>query len=1457
MFLLEDRVLFDAAVAIDITEVQQHEDSLNEPSDYFDDIESTEQTAESFLQSPYEAQQAMPLPVNPYIDAVVRDALDGNLTALGLDGDLALPEAASATGNQTQVLLISSSLANADELYEAAGENTLAIRYDAANTTTEQLLEQIEQSLDGEKIDRVGIAQGSDSNGRIDLLTSDSDSELWQGLNELMAEDATIDLFASNMSDSEFSDALETLTGHEVNYSTDITGSDGDWILENGDVNLADTYFDGEVAQNVNFTVIPAEPVHELAIINSSVMDAENIIDDLGDNVDVLILNVNVDPLDQINEYLDANNSIEYDAMHIISHGNDGYFVLNGQIVDGDYATDNAGAFAAIGEHLTDDGDIMIYGCDLAANAEGQSLVAQLADLTGADIAASTDATSSIGGDWNLEYSIGLIDSSAFAVEGYAFSLANIQVINGNDSGTGSLRQAVIDIGTGEEITFNSSVSTVVLSSQIEIDDSMTITGNGINNTTVQVTSPASSNFRVFYVNPGSTSTVTIQAMTISGGNILTGGTPANYGAGISHNNGTLNLDSVKISTGYAWYGGGIYSNSGNLNISDSNITGNGAFWGGAVYNTANATVSSTTINDNIAQRGGGIYNTSTISISQSTLDNNTSTELGGGAIFNFRDSAVMTIEYTTISNNEAPEGAGIYNDFRVSVTILNSTINNNSATGNGGGAVANSEGTVLTIVNSTLALNDSRSDGGAIYSDASTVSLINSTVSGNSADNNGGGIYTASATVTYAVNSAIINNNADSNGGDIYNSGSTVYAYYSRYLDTSGTISIQTDAPNQINIYDNELGALNDNGGSTQTMMVNSGSTMIENGTESYYNSTDGYYFKAADNLYHKLTAYATTVTMSSGDKLTTDQRGITRQTNQTIGAVEPDYYRTTTASGNWATLASWEISHDNTTWNAATTTPYDINSSSITINHNTTINSDVNAAETTITSGNELIIDSATLTITDGTGTDLTINGQLTITGDLVLSSSATATATAGSYVLYNGGDQNIAVIAYAKLGFEGDNTTKTFGDGITSVTEEILLTSAGMILTGSGLANATVQVATPGTTAARVFYSNPGAGNTLTIENITIKGGDISGLVDDAANGGTLFHESGTLNISSTVISGSKAVNGGAIFSKATLTITDSTISSGHATNNGGGLYNSYSTMTITGSTVDNNLADRSGGGISSYQDISTTVDDSTISNNQGRYGGILSYDSTLVLLNSTVSGNNSTSIVGGVGSFKGTISLLNTTISNNTATVAFGTVYNNRSQLYLVNSILIGNPLSGGGDDNAIQTSSAGGNSFAFYSWYDATKIVGNLTTNVNAPNLTSSSDGTLGALADNGGSTWTMAVQTGSNIIEAGTYIYHNSIDSYYFASQDGNTYHQLNYDTFTPTLPGGKITTDQREFTRDDTFIPTMGAYEVNTTMVDELPKGAEWSSDEFSDLIKVHRATQNDLDVALMEFTA
>lgn len=176
-------------------------------------------------------------------------------------------------------------------------------------------------------------------------------------------------------------------------------------------------------------------PGRELVIINSSVKDAQAIIDALGDNTDVLFLENGTDALDAINEYLDANG-IKYDAIHIVSHGNAGYFVLNGEIIDAQSVANDPASWANIGKHLSDNGDIMIYGCNVAGNLDGQMLVSQIASLTGADVAASVDSTG-VNGNWDLEYSIGVIDHQFINVQDYSYTLASRTLtIDGTGTGT-------------------------------------------------------------------------------------------------------------------------------------------------------------------------------------------------------------------------------------------------------------------------------------------------------------------------------------------------------------------------------------------------------------------------------------------------------------------------------------------------------------------------------------------------------------------------------------------------------------------------------------------------------------------------------------------------------------------------------------------------------------------------------------------------------------------------------------------------------------------------------------------------------------------------------------------------------------------------------------------------------------------------------------------------------------
>ena len=66
---------------------------------------------------------------------------------------------------------------------------------------------------------------------------------------------------------------------------------------------------------------------------------------------------------------------------------------------------DVGGVFSYM-QRLAAGADLLLYGCDVAADALGQQMTGTLAALTGADVAASTDLTgaASRGGNWVLEY---------------------------------------------------------------------------------------------------------------------------------------------------------------------------------------------------------------------------------------------------------------------------------------------------------------------------------------------------------------------------------------------------------------------------------------------------------------------------------------------------------------------------------------------------------------------------------------------------------------------------------------------------------------------------------------------------------------------------------------------------------------------------------------------------------------------------------------------------------------------------------------------------------------------------------------------------------------------------------------------------------------------------------------------------------------------------------------------
>ena len=179
----------------------------------------------------------------------------------------------------------------------------------------------------------------------------------------------------------------------------------------------------------------------ELIFINENVEGYEQLIAGLkGDDnrsYEVVILDADRDGIAQISEILAERSDLS--AVHIITHGTDGQINLGNTWLNSATLQQNIDSISAWGNALTGDGDILFYGCNIAAGDAGQSLLNDIARLTGADVAASDDLTGNAksGGDWVLEYTKGAVETGiAFTgtvQQGWTGVLDQITVTTTND----------------------------------------------------------------------------------------------------------------------------------------------------------------------------------------------------------------------------------------------------------------------------------------------------------------------------------------------------------------------------------------------------------------------------------------------------------------------------------------------------------------------------------------------------------------------------------------------------------------------------------------------------------------------------------------------------------------------------------------------------------------------------------------------------------------------------------------------------------------------------------------------------------------------------------------------------------------------------------------------------------------------------------------------------------------
>ncbi|MEM8513009.1 hypothetical protein RCH14_002335 [Massilia sp. MP_M2] len=176
--------------------------------------------------------------------------------------------------------------------------------------------------------------------------------------------------------------------------------------------------------------LVIARARQEIVFIENNVPDIDTLIRSVGAGRDIVILDAASDGLVQIVAALAGRSGV--DAIHIISHGAAGALNLGALTLDAANLNAHDAALQTIGASLAPGGDILLYGCQIGADAAGGDFVGRLAIATGADVAASDDLTGALtaGGDWALEVMRGDIEATPVI-----------------DAGTASLYQDVLALG--------------------------------------------------------------------------------------------------------------------------------------------------------------------------------------------------------------------------------------------------------------------------------------------------------------------------------------------------------------------------------------------------------------------------------------------------------------------------------------------------------------------------------------------------------------------------------------------------------------------------------------------------------------------------------------------------------------------------------------------------------------------------------------------------------------------------------------------------------------------------------------------------------------------------------------------------------------------------------------------------------------------------------------------------
>ena len=457
------------------------------------------------------------------------------------------------------------------------------------------------------------------------------------------------------------------------------------------------------------------------------------------------------------------------------------------------------------------------------------------------------------------------------------FSIFQVTDTGDSATDTGSLRYALLNAQNGDSIDFdiptsdpgyNATTNTWTISPNAPlppVSSSITIDGSSqpgyANGGAPVIVLDANNAFGVLQVDGGVTAT--LSGLTITGGSagginnagtltIISDTISDNDGGGIL-NQGTLTVTGSTISDNSAYYGAGI-TNSGTLTVADSTISDNTAYaagdyvfeGGGGIANSGTVTVTGSAISDNSAYYGGGVSNQrqGTFTALDCTFDDDRATAFGGAILNGGSTSRLDLFDCSFTGNSAGTTGGAISNAGSRGQSGIGSisgcTFRDNSAGSVGGGGISVFVG-ALTITNSTIADNSASGPGGGIFVYLGVLKAEDDTISGNGAAT-GGGIANEPGSTASIGNTIVADNTATSSGPDVV--GTFASQGHNLIGETDGSSGwLSSDLTGTVEQpLDPLLAALANNGGPTETMALLAGSPAIDAGSTALaFNPTTG----------------------------------------------------------------------------------------------------------------------------------------------------------------------------------------------------------------------------------------------------------------------------------------------------------------------------------------------------------------------------------------------------------------------------------------------------------------------------------------------------------------------------------------------------------------------------------------------------------------------------------------